>query len=268
MINNSEIGKRIAYLRNNKGLSQKELADSVNISRPSLAQIERGHRNVSVTEMVKFADNLNFSIDEILAESFSYVKKYKIGGMKLAELHEPEVRISIPKFNADKFKNVILYILEKCAGRPNVGETVLYKLLYFSDFNYYEKYEEHLSGAKYRKLENGPVPFGVDDVLHEMESDAKIKSFTADYFGYKQKRYMPMVETDKRMFNGAEIEVMDKVIEQMGGMSAKEISNYSHEDMPWKASKDRQVINYELAFYRVAPFSVRGYDKDREVAGV
>ena len=45
-------------------------------------------------------------------------------------------RVSIPHLKRKKFENVLLYILEKCAGKPNVGETVLYKLLYFSDFNY------------------------------------------------------------------------------------------------------------------------------------
>ena len=64
----------------------------------------------------------------------------------------------MPTLQVDKFKNVLLYILERCAGKPNVGETVLYKLLYFADFNYYELYEEHLTGAKYRKLPFGPVP--------------------------------------------------------------------------------------------------------------
>ena len=53
------------------------------------------------------------------------------------------LKVSTP----EKFKNIILYLLECCAGKPNVGETVLYKLLYFSDFNYYELYEEQLSGA-------------------------------------------------------------------------------------------------------------------------
>ena len=40
-------------------------------------------------------------------------------------------------------KNLILYILGKCGQRPNIGKTVLNKLLYFSDFNFYEKDGEH-----------------------------------------------------------------------------------------------------------------------------
>lgn len=74
-------------------------------------------------------------------------------------------RISKPTLQVHKFKNILLYILERCAGKPNIGETVLSKLLYFSDFNYYELYEEHLTGAKYLKLSYGPVTQKLDAIL-------------------------------------------------------------------------------------------------------
>ncbi len=49
-----------------------------------------------------------------------------------------------------------------------MGEPVLYKLLYFADFNYYELYEEHLTGARYRKLPYGPVPQKPDAIINQM----------------------------------------------------------------------------------------------------
>ena len=70
-----------------------------------------------------------------------------------------------------------MYILERCAGKPNVGETVLSKLLYFSDFNYYELYEEHLTGAKYLKLPYGPIPQKLDAMIMQM-MDNKLQHIT------------------------------------------------------------------------------------------
>lgn len=61
----------------------------------------------------------------------------------------PDIRISIPENNIEKFKQVFLYILSKVGARPNVGQTVLYKLLYFIDFDYYELYEKQLMGLSY-----------------------------------------------------------------------------------------------------------------------
>ena len=34
--------------------------------------------------------------------------------------------------------------------------------------------------------------------------------------------------------------------------------------MPWKASQNGEVIDYELAFYREPPYSVRTYEKNEE----
>ena len=99
------------------------------------------------------------------------------------------------------------------------------------------------------------------NILKEMIQEGKLQGFDVKYFGYSQRRYFPLIAADRKLFNGAELEVVDKVIDQLSGMSATEISNYSHGDMPWKASSDRQVIDYELVFYREAPYSVRTYNE-------
>ena len=150
-----QIGQRITELRKMKGLSQEDLAKSVEISRPSLAQIELGNRTVDVLELQKLSMVLGFSLDDFVSKDFSV--RQDVQGKAETKAKKTAERISVPTLQINKFKNVLLYILERCAGKPNVGETVLYKLLYFSDFNYYELYEEHLTGAKYRKLPYGPV---------------------------------------------------------------------------------------------------------------
>lgn len=43
-------------------------------------------------------------------------------------------------FNNEKFKTVLSYIIYRCENKDNVGKTIICKLLYFSDFNDYEKY--------------------------------------------------------------------------------------------------------------------------------
>ncbi len=255
---NMKLGLRLAQLRNIKGLSQEELSKIIGISRPSLAQIEQGNRSIKVDELKKMAEILNLSMDEVMSDNFTIDVNIDMGA-KIEE--KSDIRISVPTINMQKFKNLIIYILENCAGKPNIGETVLYKLLYFSDFNYYELYEEHLSGASYRKLPNGPVPLSVDVVLKTMVDKGELQLFKTNYFGYTQKRYMPLVSADLRLFNGAEKEVVDNVVDILSGMSATDISHYSHEDIPWKASKDMELIDYELAFYRTAPYSVRTYNE-------
>src|SRR5690606_30499476 len=145
-------------------------------------------------------------------------------------------RIAVPNLKVDKFKNVLLYILEKCAGKPNVGETVLNKLLYFSDFNYYELYEEHLTGALYKKLPFGPVPQKMDTIINQMIEHGTLQRVKTIYHGYPQTRYLPLEKADLKSLKASETDILDRVIEQMSDWSAVAISHYSHKDLPWIAS--------------------------------
>ncbi|HBI00933.1 MAG TPA: DUF4065 domain-containing protein [Flavobacteriales bacterium] len=261
-LSQKQIGQRITELRKMKGLSQEDLAKSVKISRPSLAQIELGNRSVDILELQKLSLVLEFSLDDFMSKDFSASQDVDVKEEKKAK--KEEERISVPTMQVNKFKNVLLYILERCAGKPNVGETVLYKLLYFSDFNYYELYEEHLTGAKYRKLPYGPVPQKLDTIIGQMIEKGQLQRVKTEYHGYPQTRYLPLEKADLTELKASEKEIIDRVIEQMSDWSAAAISNYSHKDMPWLASKEGEEINYELAFYRDAPFSVRNYGDEIE----
>ncbi len=257
-LSQEQIGKRIKQKRNSKGLSQKDLAKFLDIPRSSIAQIELGNRSLSVIELIRLSEILTFSLDQFLASDYEFSEEI------IVEVNEPIVemeytRVSEPKLNIRKFKNVLLYILEQCAGKPNVGETVINKLLYFSDFNYYETYEEHLTGAQYSKLPYGPVPMAFDRIVGEMIKEKLIHRLKTNYHGYPQIRYIPLKKADLKRLNGAEKEVIDQVIDRFSYWSASAISDYSHRDMPWRASKEGEIIDYELSFYREAPFSARTY---------
>jgi len=257
-----QIGRRIAELRKMKGLSQEDLAKRIKISRPSLAQIELGNRGVDILELQKFSQVLAFSLDDFMSKDFS--AKYAITANEENTSRKQAERIAEPTLQVNKFKNILLYILERCAGKPNIGETVLYKLLYFCDFNYYELYEAHLTGARYRKLPYGPVPQQLDVVINQMIDNGQLQRIKTEYHGYPQTRYLPLEKADLTQLKASEKEVMDSVIAQMGDWSAATISSYSHNDMPWLASKEGEEIHYELAFYRDAPFSVRNYGDEME----
>lgn len=259
-LSHKELGNRILLLRKEKDLSQEELASIIGISRSSLAQIELGNRKISIIELMNLSLNLKFSMDKILAKDFkpqeatiSMEKEKKLLG---------EERISVPDLMVEKFRNILLYILERCAGKANVGETVLYKLLYFSDFNYYEIYENHLSGATYRKLPYGPVPHNITSIINNMIKIGEIKKVKTEFHGYHQIRYLPLTKPDLTELKASEIDVIDRVINQLSDYYASAISDYSHKDIPWQATEEGDIIDYELAFYREKPYSVRNYDNE------
>lgn len=261
-LSQAQIAERIAALRKKKGFSQEELAKQLGISRSSFTQLELGNRSLSAQELQQMGMLLGFSLDDFMSSQFSVLSAPPAS--KAAAEQASTERISVPKLQVAKFKNVLLYMLERCAGKPNVGETVLYKLLYFADFNYYELYEEQMTGASYRKLPFGPVPQKLDGILQQMMEDRELERIKTEYRGYAQTRYLPLCKADLTLLKASEKEVIDRVIEQMSEWSASMISEYSHGDKPWKATGDGEEINYELAFYRRPPYSVRVYEAEEQ----
>lgn len=163
------------------------------------------------------------------------------------------------EFDLDKFKAVVHYIISKCGFKDNVGRTVLYKLLYFSDFNFYEIYEESLTGEKYIKKPRGPVPVHFIDATNELKDEGKIqirKESLNNHFRYK---YSSQSGPDLSLLRDDELELIDEVIDRLSDLYSNEISEYSHGDLPWRLAKNDKELNYEAVFYREPEYSVRNY---------
>lgn len=160
-------------------------------------------------------------------------------------------------YSREKFKEVLHYLINEVGGRSNVGKTVLYKLLYFSDFDFYELYEENFTGEEYRKMGRGPAPCHFDEVVEEMRSEGKVDCSEIDFHGHRQNKFVSLEEPDLKLLSPRELKVLGDVIKKYGDMDATGISEISHLDVPWIATDDDDVIDYRLVFYREPVTSVR-----------
>jgi uncharacterized phage-associated protein len=172
------------------------------------------------------------------------------------------MRISVPQKNLQKFKEVLLYILNKVGAKENIGETVIYKLLYFIDFDFYEKYEEQLIGATYIKNKYGPTPVEFAKIVEKMIEGKEIEKVKSEYFNFPQTKYLPRRKPDLMNLKANEIEVIDDVLNRLSEMNGSQISAYSHNDLPWMTTADGETIDYESVFYRTPPYSVRAYAEE------
>ncbi|RLB04698.1 MAG: XRE family transcriptional regulator [Deltaproteobacteria bacterium] len=255
-----ELGNRIKKLREERGISQQRLADLLGVSRPTISQIEAGERKVSADELLKFSEVFDISVEELLG--LKREPEIVIREAKKKRKIKPQVRINVPQKNLEKFKEVLLYILNKVGSKPNIGETVIYKLLYFIDFDFYEKYEEQLIGATYIKNRYGPTPIEFKKVVDKMIEAGEIIRVESTYFEYPQTKYLPLRKPDLSKLKAHEIEIIDEVLNRLSDMNASQISEYSHNDVPWLTTEDQGIIEYEAVFYRTPPYSVREYSED------
>ncbi|MFH1873945.1 MAG: type II toxin-antitoxin system antitoxin SocA domain-containing protein [Pseudomonadota bacterium] len=245
-ITQKQLGNIIKGLREDFDISQEALAKHLELTRQAVSQIEKGERKVDSLELLKIADFFSVNVDYML--NFT---KEKIDSKKKANV----------KFNKEKLKNVLLYILKKCGGKPNVGETVIYKLLYFIDFNSYEQTGQPITGLPYLKMQFGPVPKIKEykSVINAMLDDGELEFVSHVYHGKAQKRYLALVEPDEDLFSESEKKIMNCVIKNLSDNNATQIEELVHGDMPWKATPDCEIIDYGLVFQREAPYTTKDY---------
>ena len=60
------IGANVQEARKSRGLKQKELAELIGITAPSLSSFERGKSNVTLDTMIKISNVLDIPIDVLL----------------------------------------------------------------------------------------------------------------------------------------------------------------------------------------------------------
>jgi transcriptional regulator with XRE-family HTH domain len=229
-------------------------------SRPTISQIENGERKITADELIKLSEIFNLSIDGLL--DLEKQPEVILLENKKEKKIKSQIRISVPQKNLEKFKEVFLYLLNMIGSKPNIGETVIYKLLYFIDFDFYEKYEEQLIGATYIKNHYGPTPIEFKKIIDKMTEDEEIIKVESSYFDYPQTKYLPLRKPDLSKLKANEIELIDDVLNRLSDMNATQISEYSHNDVPWLTTEDGKIIEYESVFYRTPPYSLREYGED------
>lgn len=256
----------IKSLRLGQGFSQSEIATRLGLSRSSYIAFEQGKRDLTLAEASELSKIFQISLDEIQLGRVSRPevilersKKAQIPKKINTEVWE---RVSVPQEKVEKFKKVLLYVLSKVGGKPNIGQTVLYKLLYFIDFDYYEKFEEQLIGARYMKNTHGPTPVAFGKIINELESEGKIETVKSKFYKYDQTKYLvnPQEVIDLSGLSGTEIAHIDWELNRLSDLTATQISALSHKDTPWLVAKDKEIMEYEYVFYRPEETSVREYE--------
>ncbi|MDE0338183.1 MAG: Panacea domain-containing protein [Caldilineaceae bacterium] len=177
-----------------------------------------------------------------------------------AVLESEELQIRVEEERPDLFEQVILYVLDGIEGKPNIGEAVLHRLFYFIDFDYYEKFEENLMGETYVKNGDGPTSVNLTRILRCMEEEGTIRKTEQVYHNYGQQSYLTTGRSNTDLLRARDIEHIDQVLARFSGMSAPELSEYSHNDIPWKCARYGEPIPYETVFYRDDRYSVSESD--------
>ena len=160
------------------------------------------------------------------------------------------------KLNETKYKNAILYLSKNCNGGRVWGKKKMYKLLYFLDFDFFEKYEKPITGDIYHKLQMGPAPAYFDAIAEELKKDGALEIGKGNSGnGYNDAVvYRALEDPDVSVFESGEVNMLKRVVRKYGDKNGKELEILTHKEAPYLAVEDGEEMPLELAHYRGTVF--------------
>ncbi len=154
------------------------------------------------------------------------------------------------KISEKKYQEIILYLAEKLGGEIK-GKKKLAKLLYFVDFDFFEKFQKSLTGDVYKALPMGPFPVTMEKVLADMANKKKIViKLEKERADYNPTEIYRAKEKIQGVFSKDEQQILDRVVLKYGHLSGKQLEDLTHAEAPYIGTAPNQEIAYELAFYR------------------
>ena len=147
-------------------------------------------------------------------------------------------------FDYEKICAMVLFFSQKS---PELLKTKLMKLLNYSDMIYYKENGISMSGLKYAHLPYGPVPDNFDMILGKMAADHIAHIEVLYEGGYEKHQVIPECDIPEGILSGAEIDVLNRIYEKFKNFGSVEISDYSHNETGYKATKTGEIISYSYA---------------------
>jgi len=258
--------EKLKELRNSFDLPQTLFAKLLNIGIASVKRYETGvsapdSAQISIYKMLKndpqsikqfYEQNkYKFTTEElkIIKEKLAsyFEEEEENPAFHLLEItyqpHQHSEDSGYSSFNLNKLTHMLLYF-----ARENVKKTKLMKLLWYSDFLMFKRYNKPISGTAYCHLPYGPVPKSHELLLGCLESINWIfinEEVTSN--GYTMILIKSKEKYISDSFSDSEwnvIRYVENFFEKYGSVA---ISEFAHEEEGWKQTIDSQMISYEYA---------------------
>ncbi len=154
-----------------------------------------------------------------------------------------DITTGFKKIDFDSFKNLVAFFIKNIEGK--LYKTKLMKLLWYSDFSYFKENTRSITGLQYARLPRGPVIENREFLIGLLEKDNLIYLVEDSNTGGE---YFKLNDEDVEIeLSEEELRIAKLVLNKFNGFTAKEISDYSHEEEAWIENKMGEIISYEFA---------------------
>ncbi|UOF90509.1 DUF4065 domain-containing protein [Fodinisporobacter ferrooxydans] len=217
-----------------------------NGSLPTSAQNQTVKASADPEKMLDFLEQNKDKVDEAVANqlkatlqgfcSKSNGETLIINQIRSIFTNPPNEYTGFKKFSFEKFSQMVLFFADK--EKPY--KTKLNKLMFYSDFYCYNKFQKSISGSRYICHNFGPVPEKYDTLFENVSS----VEWEIDAFGQFA---VPVDEFNPKTFDPEELFILETVQKKFKEFNSQQISDFSHEESAWQKTPHYQFIPYLYA---------------------
>jgi uncharacterized phage-associated protein len=131
----------------------------------------------------------------------------------------------------------------------NLGETKLWKLIYFADVAALREHGRTITGSEFIRYDHGPVPSRGEKCLKVLTRAGALTITQEDHGTHRLNRVVPACEADEHAFSAEERHLIDQVCRQLGGKTAAALSELSHQEPAWRYAGRLAKLEPELMLY-------------------
>jgi uncharacterized phage-associated protein len=150
-----------------------------------------------------------------------------------------------------KLKNLILHI----GANPhvqNLGETKLWKLIYFIDATSLRETGRSLTGSDFIKYDHGPVPSRGEKSLKQLSRNGDIDIVQEQFPSFRINRVVATTPPVKELFSVAELKLIGRICRAYGDKTAAYLSELSHLEPAWHYAERLNKLSPDLMLYGAA----------------
>jgi len=225
--------EQIRAIREKYDLSQASFATLLGTSPATFARYEGGSiQEKAYDQLLRACENADYLADLVKRE-----------GHHLSQRQRRDVEAALRRLRPTH----ALAAFPDCRSIP---QTKMCKLLFYSDFLSHQRSGHSLTGALYKRLQYGPVPCEYEVLRGLLEDQELIEVRDVVYSsGYMGLEFRPGAAAQQvpDVLGPDDLAVLEFVAETFGRMTAKEISDRSHEETAWLQTTPKSIISYDHA---------------------
>ena len=141
------------------------------------------------------------------------------------------MRELMKKFSKREFEQIVLYIINQINGKE-LGKVKLNKILWFSDLEKYMETGSTITNCRYCRQNHGPISRSLDTSVNALEINGCISRDREN--DESMWLYTPIKQADISFLKDEDKIIIDKQIERIRPMKAKDISAETH-TATWEA---------------------------------